>query len=34
MDNTQSKIKAIKTGKQPGTTYFWGCKDFKHNSRP
>ena len=34
MKNTQSKIKPIKTGKQPGTTYCLGCKDFAHNFRP
>ena len=34
MKNTQSKIKLIKTGKQPGTTYCLGCKDFTHNFRP
>ena len=31
--NTQSKIKPIKTGKELGTTYFLGCKDFTHNYR-
>ena len=34
MKNTQSKIKPIKTGKELGTTYCLGCKDFKHNFRP
>ena len=34
MKNTQSKIKPIKTGKQPGATYCLGCKDFAHNFRP
>ena len=34
MKNTQSKIKPIKIGKQPGTTYCFGCKDFTHNFRP
>ena len=34
MKNTQSKIKAIKIGKRPGTMYCLGCKDFTHNSRP
>ena len=34
MENTQSKIKPIKTGKELGTTYCLGCKDFKHNFRP
>ena len=34
MKNTQSKIKPIKTGKELGTTYRLGCKDFTHNFRP
>ena len=34
MKNTQWKIKAIKTGKQPGTSCCLGCKDFTHNFRP
>ena len=34
MKNTQSKIKPIKIGKQPGTTYCFGCKDFTHKFRP
>ena len=34
MKNTQSKIKPIKTGKELGTTYCLGCKDFTHNLRP
>ena len=34
MKNTQSKIKLIKFGKKPGTTYCLGCKDFTHNFRP
>ena len=34
MKNTQSKIKPIKIGKRPGTTYCFGCKDFTHNFRP
>ena len=33
MKNTQSKIKLIKFGKKPGTTYCLGCKDFTHNFR-
>ena len=33
MKNTQSKIKPMKTGKELGTTYFLGCKDFTHNFR-
>ena len=32
--NTQSKIKLIKIGKKPGTTYCFGCKHFIHNFRP
>ena len=28
MENTQSKIKSIKTGKEIGTTYCLGCKDY------
>ena len=34
MINTQLKIKPIKTGKELGTTYCLGCKDFTHNCRP
>ena len=34
MKNTQSKIKPIKIGKQPGTTYRFGCKDYTKNFRP
>ena len=34
MKNTQSKIKAIKLGKRPGTTYCLGCKDYTHSFRP
>ena len=34
MKNTKSEIKSIKIGKRPGTTYFFGCKDFTHNFRP
>ena len=33
MKNTQSKIKLIKTGKELGTTYCFGCKDYTHNFR-
>ena len=33
MKNTQSKIKPIKIGKQPGTTYCFGCKDYTKNFR-
>ena len=34
MKNTQSKIKAIKTGQEPGATFCLGCKDFTYNFRP
>ena len=34
MKNTQSKVKPIKSGKQPGTTFCLGCKDYTHNFRP
>ena len=34
MKNTQSKIKLIKIGKQPGTMYYFGCKDYSQNFRP
>ena len=34
MKTTQSKIKLIKIGKQPGTTYCFGCKDYTKNFRP
>ena len=34
MKNTQSKIKPIKIGKQSGTTYCFGCKDYTKNVRP
>ena len=34
MKNTQSKIKPIKTGKEIGTTYCLGCKDYTHNFKP
>ena len=34
MENTQSKIKPIKTRKGLGTTHCLGCKDFTHNFRP
>ena len=33
MKNTQLKIKPVKTGKKPGTTYCFGCKDFTDNFR-
>ena len=28
------KIKPIKTGKELGTTYCLGCKDYTHNFKP
>ena len=31
MENTQSKIKLTKTGKEIGTTYCLGCKDCADN---
>ena len=34
MKNTQSKIKSIKIGKQPGTSYCFGSKDYTQNFRP
>ena len=34
MKNIQSKRKPIKIGKQPGTTYCFGCKDYAKNFRP
>ena len=34
MKNTQWKIKSIKIGKEPGTTYCFGCKDYTKNFRP
>ena len=34
MKNTQSKIKPIETGKEIGTTYCLGCKDYTHNFKP
>ena len=34
MKNTQSKIKPIKAGKEIGTTYCLGCKDYTHNFKP
>ena len=33
MKNTVSKIKPIKVGKQSGTTYCFGCKDYTKNFR-
>ena len=32
--NTISNIKLIKIGKQPGTTYCFGCKYYTKNFRP
>ena len=34
MKNTESKTKVIKTGKEFGTTYCFGCKDFMHSFCP
>ena len=34
MENTQSKIKPIKIGKQPGATDCFGCKDYTKSFRP
>ena len=34
MKNTKSKVKPIKTGKELGTTYCLGCKDFTRNFSP
>ena len=34
MKNAQSNIKPIKFGKELGTTYCLGCKDFTNNFRP
>ena len=34
MKNMQSEIKSMKIGKQSGTMYCFGFKDFKHNFRP
>ena len=34
MKNIQSKIKPMKTGKELGTTYCLGCRDFTANFRP
>ena len=34
MKNAQSKIKPIKLGKRPVTTYCLGCKDYTHDFRP
>ena len=34
MKNTKSKVKPIMIGKQSGTTYCFGCKDYTKNFRP
>ena len=34
MKKTESKIKPIIVGKQSGTTYCFGCKDYTKNFRP
>ena len=34
MKNTKSKIKPIKFGKQSGTTYCFGCRDYTKKFRP
>ena len=34
MKNTESKIKPIKIGKQSGTTYCFGCKEYTKNFSP
>ena len=34
MKNTISNIKPIKTGKQSGATYWFGCKDYTKNFKP
>ena len=34
MKNTKSKTKQIKIGKQSGTTYCFGSKDYRNNFRP
>ena len=34
MKNKQQKIKPIKVGKQSGTTYCFGYKDYTKNFRP
>ena len=33
MKNTKSEIKPIKIGKQSGTRYCFGCKDYTQNFR-
>ena len=34
MKKTKSEIKPLKIGKQSGTTYCFGCKDYTKNFRP
>ena len=34
MKSILSNLKPIKTGKQPGTTYCFGCEDYTKNFRP
>ena len=34
MKNILSDLKPIKTGKQPGKTYWFACKDYAKNFRP
>ena len=34
MKSILSDLKLIKTGKQPGTAYCFGCKDYTKNFRP
>ena len=34
MKSILSNLKPIKTGKQPGTTYCFGCKDYRENFTP
>ena len=34
MKSVLSDLKPIKTGKQPVTTYCFGCKDYTNNFRP
>ena len=34
MKSILSDLKPIKTGKQPRTTYCFGCKDYARNFRP
>ena len=34
MKSILSNLNSIKTGKQPGRTYCFGCKDYTKNVRP